>query len=73
MSFFIKDTKGLTIVEILVASVLLSIVVVAAYSTFIAASKFATFSRDELEAYTESSRWLQFVRTGPTPIQDIMI
>jgi len=68
MNLFNKRSKGLTLIEILTSTVILVIVVAAAYATFISAAKMSTFSRDELEAYAEATRWLERVRAGSTSI-----
>jgi prepilin-type N-terminal cleavage/methylation domain-containing protein len=62
-----RSDRGLTLVEILVSTILLLIIVAAAYSSFISATRMSIFSRNELEAYQNASVWLEEVRTGATP------
>lgn len=64
MNYSSKYFKGFSLIEILTATLLLTIVVAAAYATFLSVTKLSTFSRNELEAHTEASRWIEQVRAG---------
>ena len=67
MRYFLDNNKGLTMVEVLVSAVLLTIISVISYSVFLSTSSLSSYSSDELEAKTEIGGWMEQVRTGATP------
>lgn len=67
MRHFLNKNKGLTMVEVLVSAMLLTIISVISYSVFLSTSSLSSYSRDELEAETEIGGWMEQVRTGAAP------
>jgi len=53
------NRKGLTLVEILVAMVIMAVVVSSAYVAFLSIAKLTEYSRSELEAYMNASAWIE--------------
>ena len=66
MRNIIKNNKGVTLIELLVSAVLLTIAAVSSYAVFLSISSLSSLSRDELEANTEIGGWIERVRTGAT-------
>lgn len=62
MNYLNKHYKGFSLVEILTATTVLLIVMGAAYATFLSVARLSTAGRNDLEAHTEASRWLEEVR-----------
>jgi len=60
----IKCGNGFTIVELLVSSIILVTISCLFFAAMLSMAKLSNFSRNELEAYSSASAWLEQVRTG---------
>lgn len=61
MKYLNRYSKGFSLVEILTATVMLAAISAATYATFLSITRMAVTSRNELEAATEASGWLERV------------
>jgi prepilin-type N-terminal cleavage/methylation domain-containing protein len=64
MTYFRRQQKGFSFIEILVSMIILSIAVAATFASYVATAKLRAFSENELEAYYNAQAWLERVRTG---------
>jgi prepilin-type N-terminal cleavage/methylation domain-containing protein len=60
------ENKGVTLVELIVGTLVLGILVASVYATYISTANFLSFTKEELSATAEASRWIERVRTGGT-------
>jgi Tfp pilus assembly protein PilV len=58
--------KGLTLVELTVSALILTLTVGAVYSIFVSTTKYTISSRAEIEARKEALGWLERIRSGGT-------
>jgi Tfp pilus assembly protein PilV len=66
MSYFKNSSRGFTLVEILISSILLIIAAAAFFAVFVSMAKLRVYSSNELRMLISASSWLEKVRTGST-------